>query len=203
VVYVNVDRLYLEEQELAMRFTVTGYMPQNPLQALSFINAIFKCMTYDYTSIHDLDLSSLGAIIADLSQPVIHIASIPKNTYKLHHKQPLDQRDKFVHLFVDVNSPFKYIYVVYELESSKEKTEYRVEALRPINTGSTPSRVTIFSTFYKGHPYVEELVSDDVIHIKPSPNLGEKSEELLMKILSLSQTKECSINLYRSAGYDI
>jgi hypothetical protein len=134
--------MYLEEQELAMRFTVTGYMPQNPLQALSFINAIFKCMTYDYISIHDLDLSSLGAIIADLSQPVIHIASIPKNTYKLHHKRPLDQRDKLVHLLVDVSSPFKYIYVVYELESSEEKTDYRVETLRPINTGSTPSRVT-------------------------------------------------------------
>jgi hypothetical protein len=93
--------------------------------------------------------------------------------------------------------------VVYELESSKEKTEYRVEALRPINTGSTPSRVTIFSTFYKGHPYVEGLVSDNVIHIKTGPNLEEKSKELLMKILSLSQTKECSINLYRSAGYEI
>jgi hypothetical protein len=196
--------MYLKERELAMEFTVIGYMPQNPLQALSFINAIFKCMTYDYISIHDQDLSSLGAIIADLSQPVIHIASIPKNTYKLHLKQPLDRRDEFVHLFVDVNSPFKYIYVVYEkIKSSKEETEYRVEVLKPIDTGSTPSRITIFSTFYKEHPYIEELVSDNVIHIKPGPNLEEKSKELLMKILSLSQTKECLISLYRSAGYDI
>jgi hypothetical protein len=203
VVYVNVDHMYLKEQELAIKFTVTGYMPQNPLQALSFINAIFKCMTYDYTRIHDQDLSSLAAIIANLSQPVIHIASIPMNTYKLHLKQPLDQRDRFVHLFVDVGSPFKYIYVVYELESSKEKTEYRVEAFRPINTGSTPSRVTIFSTFYKEHPYVGEIVSNNVIHIKPGPKLEEKYKELLMKILSLSQTKECLISLYRNAGYEV
>jgi len=205
MVYVGIDYLYLATKEpLSMwetKFTVVGYVPQTPSQAMSFINAIFKCMMYDYFNVSDSELSFLGPTIAVLSQPTIHIASIPRDTYKLYLNQPLEPLDDLVHLFVDVGSPFRYIYIMF-----KHGAEYRVEATRPvIYQGSRPDRITIFISFYehlppdekKDHPDAEKLSRDNIIHIVLGMSLEEKNKTLLKKILELSSKKECSIDLYR------
>jgi hypothetical protein len=178
VVYVTIDNL------------VFGLYPRGAREAMRALTQVFSRLATGSAS------SRLGYYFGMLARGKVHIASIPEDTYILLNHPPLEavrhaveRGGRVLDLFVDVGSPFRGIYIVFE-----DYTHYdNARGYRIINRGYlSRDEVNIHADFSAEPPScearwctselverIEKLTKSSELCIEPYPGVGGRVRRLL------------------------
>ena len=204
MVYVTIDSLLLERDNLDIDISVVGRCPKTRRKAIQLLTSIFGELAFSYTEIQDPNLSMLGYFFTELAREKIHLKTIPKNTFLtlLEAKWSRNLDDGPVDIFVDVGSPLRHIYVVEDSPRSSygrrpgHAWAYDVTAVSPWLhetirlhadfTIAAPSCTAAWCT----ETYVKKmrrLARPRQIYVEPYPGLDPDTAELIKRAIHLAR----------------
>jgi len=190
VVYVSIDDLVLRRGSIFIDMSVFGLYPGGTREVMKALTQVFSRLATGTSS-------GLGYYFGMLAREKVYIASIPENTYMLVNYPSIDEAlrharkwgERVLDLFVDVGSPLRNIYIVFE-----DYTHYDgARGYRIIGLGYLArDEVNIHADFSAEPPLcearwctselverIERLARSSELCIEPYPGMGGRVRRLL------------------------
>jgi len=208
MVYVSIDDLGIRKNSIYIDMSVFGVYPKDTKEVMEVLTQVFSKFEFEYPLYQfDEKLYELGYFSAMLARKKVYIASIPENTnvFEFHPsleealKSTKEHGGRIVDLFVDVGSPFKHIYFVFEdiphLHGIKA-CSYQIIGWGPnlqeiidihVDFASEPPRCDAVWCTEEFMERKEKLMKDNEIHVEPYPGMSNRVKKLLEKAIELAK----------------